>query len=63
MVRLEDYDDYCCVLMSSSDVRDVNNQTPLHKSCGGAFSASLDMVRYLVERAHCDVSEWLLPLI
>ena len=59
---LLDYDDYCCVLMSPSDVRDMNNQTPLHYSCcdggGFPFSANLDMVRYLVERAHCDVSEF-----
>ena len=61
MVRLEDYDDHCCVLMSPSDVRDVHNQTPLHYSCGGGFPfrVNLDTVRYLVERAHCDVSELL----
>ena len=49
--------------MSPSDVRDENNQTPLHKSCGGGglpWSYNLDMVRYLVERAHCDASELLL---
>ena len=63
MVRLEDYDDYCCVLMSPSDERDVDNQTPLHMSCCGSgfpFRVNLDVVRYLVERAHCDVSELLL---
>ena len=63
MVRLEDYDDYCCVLMSPSDVRDKYNQTPLHMCCGGLslpWSVNLDMVRYFVERAHCDVSELLL---
>ena len=63
MVRLEDCDDHCCVLMSPSDVRDENNQTPLHKSCSGGglpWRVNFDTVRYLVERAHCDVSELLL---
>ena len=48
--------------MSLSDVRAMNNQTPLHMSCGGSvsWSANLDIVWYLVERAHCDVSELLL---
>ena len=48
--------------MSPSDVRDMNNQTPLHMSCGGGVSlrVNLDTVWYLVERAHCDVSELLL---
>ena len=49
--------------MSSSDVRGKNNQTPLHMSCGGGgplWKVNLDVVLYLVERAHCDVSELLL---
>ena len=48
--------------MSPSDVRDKYKETPLHYSCSGglSWSANLDMVRYLVERVHCDVSE-LLP--
>ena len=49
--------------MCPSDVRDMYNQTPLHKSCGGGgflWSGNLDIVRHLVERAHCDVSELLL---
>ena len=54
-------DVYWCVLMSPSDVRDELNQTPLHNSCGVGFwgRANLDLVRYLVERAHCDISEYL----
>ena len=50
--------------MSPSDVRDKNNQTPLHMSCGGVlewnifyWSVNLDIVQCLVERAQCDVSE------
>ena len=48
--------------MSPSDVRDKNNKTPLHLSCGVhfSFSVNLDMVRYMVEGAHCDISEFLL---
>ena len=48
--------------MSPSDVRDKLNHTLLHMSCGGGFlwGGNFDTVRYLVERAHCDVSELLL---
>ena len=57
----EDFGDYYCALLSSSDVRDKYNQTPLHKTCHGGFweRVNLDLVQYLVERAHCDVSEYL----
>ena len=44
--------------MSPSDARNKSNQTPLHMSCG--VGINFDTVRYLVERAHCDVSELLL---
>ena len=39
-----------------SDMRDKNNQTPLHKSCG-SWQCTLDVVQYLVEKTNCDVSE------
>ena len=55
----------CCGIMSPSDVRDKYNQTPLHRSCDGGLlgrfnlSTQMDLVRYLVERTHCDISEYL----
>ena len=47
------------MLSSPSDVRDKLYQTPLHKSCAGdRLLGRVDLVRYLVEKAHCDISEY-----
>ena len=48
----------CLCTHISLDMRDKNNRTPLHKSCGSSRCA-LDMVQYLVENTNCDVSEWI----
>ena len=39
----------CC-----TDVKDEDNQSPLHQACEGGH---LDVVKYLVNDANCDVSE------
>ena len=49
--------------MATSDTRDRWNQTPLHVNLNCFCYVDLDVVRYLVEKAHCDVSEYLLPLV
>ena len=42
-----------------SDARDNKHlQTPLHMSC--FYYVNLDVVRYLIEKAHCDISTYLL---
>ena len=38
------------------DMRDKNNQTPLHKSCGSWRNTGV-VVKYLVENTNCDISE------
>ena len=55
---LNDFDDYYCALLCPSDVRDKLNQTPLHKSCDGGPLGRGDLVQYLIERVHCDVSKY-----
>ena len=44
------------VLTFPLDMRDKNNQTPLHKSCG-SWCFTFDVVQYLIENTNCDVSE------
>ena len=46
----------CYVHTFPSDMRDKNNQTPLHKSCG-SWRDTLEVVQYLVKYAKCDISE------
>ncbi len=41
-------------LCFTTDVRDINNMTPLHWAC---VRGSKDMVQYLVEEGKMDVGE------
>ncbi len=41
-------------LCSTTDVRDNDDETPLHTACGGG---SKDVVQYLVEELKMDVGE------
>ncbi len=40
--------------MLCTDVRDNDGNTPLHDACS---CGHLEVVKYLVETAHCDVGE------
>ena len=44
----------------NTDVRDKDNQTPLHHACRGG---SLEVVRYLVEDVKYDVGELIISVI
>ena len=50
-------------LKATSDARDRWNRTPLYVNVNCFCYVDLDVVQYLVEKAHCDVSEYLLPLV
>ena len=39
-----------------TDVRDEKDRSPLHWACAKGHK---DVVEYLVEKANCDVSEWI----
>ncbi len=41
------------------DTKDQYNNTPLHHAC---YWGHLDVVQYLVEEAHCDISECIIIL-
>ena len=42
--------------MCCTDVRDEGHRSPLHLACLGGHK---DVAQYLVEKANCDVSEWI----
>ena len=45
-----------CTQLCYTDVSDENDRSPLHCACLGGHK---DVVEYLVEKANCDVSEYL----
>ena len=47
-------------ILIPSDARGFWNRSPLHIICSFAdeWSNNLDIVKYLVEKAHCDIGEY-----